>query len=943
MTSPWPRRFGVLLTCFVAASACKVEKVEAPEPDNEVQADAGSGWIEEGDSAASGAQPEAAEKPRVREEGPDVGSRAEALQAVAAGNPEGAARFLDKHLSSKADDDEARVAHARALVMRGRYDDAAKALDAAPKATVVVERARARLHRLRGEHEKAEAKLRKLSKAHPNELGVRGELLDLWVAMGRRGSKDAIALRESLYDAWDAGKVKTPDEMLAVARATLSRRSRGGFQDAEFALGEAEQVESPQSGTATMDEVLLAHAAVFLKNYRPDEAAVSLVEILKRDEWHADALAGMAEVAVRSLRLGDGAKLAEEALQTNPHHPGAHAILARVALIEGRREEARSRIEEHVLVINPRHAQGLAVLAGLAVAAGDNKGYQKARDRALAHNAQNEEFFTTLADDLSFLHLYPEVAEITDDAIKRMPEDQFVLGAHGLNLMRLPGREMEGLDAIQRAYKKDKWNERTANTVEFYEKNITPEQEPPYVDHAAGKFSLRLPAHDRQLVVDQYMLAANRARKALDKRYGIDPGKLRLEIYETPQDFSLRTVGVPSLGAVGVCFGGVITTLGPYSATHNFDQVVWHELAHVYAIKLSKGRVPRWFTEGLSEWESEVADPSWARESADLLVEAKAAGKLRKLSQLELAFLRAESGLMMEAAYSKAAYAMRYLGDTYGLPKIIQMLKGYGEGKDTDELFVEVLGKDMPTVEREFEAWFDKELQRRVSGWRPDRPNDQKRNAIYVEAMKTARDGKLDEAARLLEQLIAEGGDGHFTRILLARLLLERKQAKAAVKHLEKARSFNLESTEAHLLLVEVARRQKDVKAEKDHLESILEIDAMKFGPAGRLLMLAVVTKDQKRSDYAYERAAAIAPLHPLVLGAGALRHAKKKRKLAEQMLAKSVEQLRQAEGARGDSYVLAALAADTLGQKDVAKEMAERARKDEKLPDAARKRIGKL
>jgi tetratricopeptide (TPR) repeat protein len=936
------RRFGLAIAVsLVLASACKVGNTDDPEGSDGTGGDPQAGLGADGEPHAG---PPPAEAPRVREPGPDVESRDAAMQAVATGNPEGAARFLGPYVEANPADEPARLELARALVMRGEYEAAEKALTPAgkPGQTLPVLRAHARLQRLRGRWSDAEATLRRALKRDPDALGLRGELLDLLAHTGRRSSKEAIALREGLYDAWDADRVKTPDEMYAVALATLARRSKGGFKDAEWVLGEAEQID-PGSGDGLLDRMLLTHAHLFLENYRPDEAQVSFGQILQRDGWHPDALTGVAQVAVQSLRLGDGARRAEEALQTNPEHPGAHALLARIALIEGRREEARERVEKHTLVVDPTHAEGLAVLAGLAVVVGDQAGYQKWRDQALAHDPHNEEFFTVLADDLSFLHLYPEVASITTDAVERMPEDQFVLGVHGLNLMRLPGREMEGLEAIRKAYKKDTWNERTANTLEFYENAIVPEgKEPDYVDHPGKELSLRLPADRSALVVDGYVAAATKARKALDARYGIDPGKLRLEIYATPEAFSVRTVGVPSLGAVGVCFGRVITSLGPYQGTHNFHQVVWHELAHVYAIQLSKGRVPRWFTEGLSEWESEVADPSWARESADLLIEARAAGRLRKLSELELAFLRAENGLMMEAAYSKAAYAMRYLGQTYGLPKIKKMLEGYATGATTEELFPLVLGKDMGTIEREFEEWFDAELKRRSSGWRAGRPNDDERNALYGQAMKAAQGGKLGEAIRLLEQLVAEGGDGHFSRLLLARLLLEQQQAEAAKKHLEASRKFNVEAVEPLTLLVEVARRQDDVEAEKGYLEQALAIDAMSFEPAGRLVTLALATKDTKRFALAVDRANAIAPLHPISLAATAHRLAKAGKKAqATPMLAAALEQLRAARQGPGDAFFVASIASETLGDAAAAKEMAGRAKADPKLPAPARKRLG--
>ena len=43
------------------------------------------------------------------------------------------------------------------------------------------------------------------------------------------------------------------------------------------------------------------------------------------------------------------------------------------------------------------------------------------------------------------------------------------------------------------------------------------------------------------------------------------------------------------------------------------------EVGHVFAIQESKNHVPRWFTEGLSEYETIIRRPEWAREEDQAL------------------------------------------------------------------------------------------------------------------------------------------------------------------------------------------------------------------------------------------------------------------------------------------------------------------------------------
>ena len=66
----------------------------------------------------------------------------------------------------------------------------------------------------------------------------------------------------------------------------------------------------------------------------------------------------------------------------------------------------------------------------------------------------------------------------------------------------------------------------------------------------------------------------------------------------------------------------MIAAMSPAAATFNWGNVLWHELGHVFAIQLSKNHVPRWFTEGLSEYETIVRRPEWQREEDPALFAA---------------------------------------------------------------------------------------------------------------------------------------------------------------------------------------------------------------------------------------------------------------------------------------------------------------------------------
>jgi len=921
------------LTACTPKGATAPPTASAPEPKPIARrpADAASAYAGHQDSQGSQAA-------RKRPAPTPVEDRDGALAAIASDNPEGAIAFLKTHVASEPKDLPARLALSRALIYVGDISEAASVLSdpkGAPDDADVLIR-RAVLAERMGQTDKAKQWLRAGAAKHPDHLPLRGEFLGMLARTGALGNPDAKALTESLYDAYDGRKATTAADLLAVAQAALSRRSQGGYKDANMVLQEAESEAPASDGSWIGDRVLLIRGDLFLHKYAQTEAAETFAIILERDAWHPDALVGMARVHMAGLRFSEATRHANEALQVASAHAGAHAVLAEIALIEGRRDEARERLSEHVFARNPAHRAGHAVLSAMAIFDHDPPAYAASRDTVLAINPSDGLFFAHLADILGFLHLYPESDQILQEAEKAAPDDPYVLSALGLNQLRL-GKEKPARASLAAAWERDTFNQRTRNVLDLYRDTIDKD----YSDEKVGDLTVRLPKEDRMFIEGVLVSSVRNSRQELNEAYGTNAGHLRLEFYADPEAFSVRTVGVPSLGAVAVCFGPVITFVGPYSGAYNMDMVVRHELSHTYAIKLSEGRVPRWFTEGLSEWESEVEDPAYARESAELLSQARDAGKLRRLSELELAFIRAENGMMMEVAYATAAYALRYLGGEYGRDRLIEILKGYGKGGDTDALFSEHLGKDLATVEKEFEAWFFAELDRKISGWEPTQEGEgDARDLALRKAIAQAGEKDTLGATRTLQSLVSGDGDGYMVRMMLAKLLLDGPKPSAAVRHLRAAAKFHNEAIEPLVLLANHARQQGNVADEKKLLTEALTIDGDSLEPSARLLMLAHVTDDAKALTLARKRVRSIAPLHPIVLTDEALRLARAgKKAAAKKWLTRGAGGLAE-RGGPSDTLVVAAMAAAAVGDKALAKRLGEKAFADPQLPAQARARL---
>src|SRR6202012_5967225 len=91
-------------------------------------------------------------------------------------------------------------------------------------------------------------------------------------------------------------------------------------------------------------------------------------------------------------------------------------------------------------------------------------------------------------------------------------------------------------------------------------------------------------------------------------------GPVQVEVYPDHEDFAVRTLGMPGLGALGVTFGQVVAMDSPSGrkpGDFHWGETLWHEMSHVYILTATNHRVPRWFTEGLAVHEEGERSPEW--------------------------------------------------------------------------------------------------------------------------------------------------------------------------------------------------------------------------------------------------------------------------------------------------------------------------------------------
>ena len=226
-----------------------------------------------------------------------------------------------------------------------------------------------------------------------------------------------------------------------------------------------------------------------------------------------------------------------------------------------------------------------------------------------------------------------------------------------------------------------------------------------------GDLIVRLHPDEAGVMREQLLPLARQALETLSKLYQFKPaGPILIEMFPKHDDFALRTIGLPGfIGALGACFGRVVTLDSPRArppGQFSWASTLWHEMAHVITLQMSNNRMPRWLSEGMSQFEERRARPEWGRESEVPFAQALEAGKLLKIRDLNEGF---SNPRMIALVYHQASLVVEHLIATYGEPALWRLLRAYGEGLDADAAFKTAFNATIDEIQTSFDAKLDRD------------------------------------------------------------------------------------------------------------------------------------------------------------------------------------------------------------------------------------------
>ncbi len=633
-----------------------------------------------------------------------------------------------------------------------------------------------------------------------------------------RGEVDR-AMREfdGFIDVYNGAASLSSAELTAVASAVryLGDRDPVLFRDALRAYDEAIDADPGNL------EPRLQLGEMFLQKYNGTDASATFEEVLALNPGSARGLLGMS----RTRRFNgeqDSTGLLRRAIEVHPSLVAARVFKAVLDLEAEDYEQADAEIDR-ALEVNPASLEALAVRAATRFLQGDERAYQETVDRALALNPVYADLYTTLAEVSARNRLYRQAAAFARRATELNERSWRGFAVLGINQLR-NGDISAGRQSLERAFQGDPYDVWTKNTLDLLD---TLEQ---YTVSHSDRFDFVIDGKESELLSLYYEELAEEAYEKLARDYGHRPSTpIRVEVFPSHADFSVRTVGLVGLGALGVSFGPVVAMDSPSArevGEFNWGVTLWHELAHTFHLGLSDHRVPRWFTEGLAVYEERRARDGWGNRLTPDFLMAYREGRLLPVSELNDGFMRPSYPGQVAHAYYQASLVCEFIEREHGYGALVAMLEGYAEGRSTADLVDAVLHTRLPDVDDAFDAFLDERFSDIEAVLPSGDPEDPR--ATYHSKEQVERRARTD-------------ANDFLAQLMMGRFLLEEGSAEEAIPYLERAKALIPEYAEGdspYWYLAQIHRQRGDLRRAARELTTMTSLNDRHY--AARLELAAI-------------------------------------------------------------------------------------------------------
>jgi cellulose synthase operon protein C len=425
-------------------------------------------------------------------------------------------------------------------------------------------------------------------------------------------------------------------------------------------------------------------------------------EAIKLDPKNAPAYLGLALVSADGFD-DKAIEYTLKALTYDPNLVEAYELMANLSLEDSDTAQA-TQAADRALQISPDALDAMAVHAAIEILADRSPDAWLAKIRQV--NPTYGEGYAIVAHHLVLNRRYEDGIAYYRKAIEADPQLWSARSELGVNLMRL-GKEDEPREQLEMSYNNGFRDAATVNSLRLldsYKNFVTFKDETTILKLNKSEADLLRPYFDDVL---------KRSIATYEKKYKMTlPAPVQVEVYPDHEDFAVRTLGMPGLGALGVTFGEVVAMDSPSGrkpGDFNWASTLWHEMSHVFILTATNHRVPRWFTEGLAVHEETEASPEWGDRITPDIVVALRDKKLLPVADLDRGFVRPQYDAQVIVSYYQAGRICDYIQTRWSADKLLDMVHSFAQLKTTPEVIQENLGMSAEDFDKQFQDWLYKQ------------------------------------------------------------------------------------------------------------------------------------------------------------------------------------------------------------------------------------------
>ena len=534
---------------------------------------------------------------------------------------------------------------------------------------------------------------------------------------GRVSALVAIAVLASAGVAWSA-PVAMPDACWTLrlhgkktdAKDCFESLTRSGdaYTRAEGFWGLGQWEDAKQSFETAIGQKnapalwRVRYGLLFHERFNNVEADKLLKEALAQDPNNAQAYVGLALVSADGFDER-APEYAAKAVAADPKLVEAHEVMANL-LLEDAKPEAAVKEADAAIALASDALDAMAIRAAAAMLADKPTEADEWLKKIAAVNPNYGEGYAIVARHLVLNRRYPEGVEFYRKAVAADPELLSAKSELGINLMRM-GEEDEPRKLLEEAYNAGQTDAATSNSLKLLDsyKNFETTKDETTI--------LRLNKKEADLLRPYLSEQLHQAIATYSKKYKmVLKGPVQLEVYPNHEDFAVRTMGMPGLGALGVTFGNVVAMDSPSGrkpGDFNWGATMWHEMSHVFILSATDFHVPRWFTEGLAVHEEGQTNPMWANRLTPEVVVAIRDKKLLPVAQLDQGFIFPKYPEQVLVSYYQGGEICDYIGEKWGNDALLGMVKSFAARKTTPEAIQTNLHETPEEFDKGFMAWLD--------------------------------------------------------------------------------------------------------------------------------------------------------------------------------------------------------------------------------------------